>query len=84
MMKHFLVLFSVMMALPAITLAQNTEQSFVVYHSNGTSDFFARETIDRISYSYYDTDNQLCDQVVTLIVHTSDTIMPMAIADRIS
>lgn len=49
MMKHFLVLFSVMMALPAITLAQNTEQSFVVYHSNGTSDFFACETIDRIS-----------------------------------
>ena len=81
MMKHFLILFSVMMALPAITLAQYTEQSLVVYHSNGTSDFFACETIDSITYSYYDTDNQLCDQVVTLIVHTSDTIMPMAIAE---
>lgn len=81
MMKHFLIFFYAMMALPVIMLAQYTEQSLVVYHSSGTSDFFACETIDSITYSYYDTDNLLCDQVVTLIVHTPDATVPMAIAD---
>ena len=81
MSKRLFFILSILIVWPVAMLAQYMEQSFVIYHGNGTSEAFVCETIDSITYSYYDLDNQLCDQVVTLIIHSPDATVPVSIAN---
>ena len=57
------------------------EQSLVIYRSNGKEDYFASSGIDSITWSCYDTDNQLHEQRVTAILHTKDARTYINIAD---
>lgn len=71
--RYFFV--SLFVILSAGMFAQYTQPSLVIYHSNGLTDIFPCEQIDSITYSYYDTENRLCDEVVTLQLHESDTLV---------
>ena len=67
--------------LPAGINAQYVEQSLVVYHHNGETQYFDIEQIDSITYSNYDAEGQWCDTVATQQVHTPDTLIRMSIAE---
>ena len=81
MYKFLFFSLSLLSTFPIVLRAQSTEQSLVIYRSNGKEDYFASSGIDSITWSCYDTDNQLHEQRVAVILHTKDARTYINIAD---
>lgn len=66
-------------------MSQTIGEAFYVYRNDGMINTFFRSEIDSISFSYYDTDSVLYDEIVSQVVYTPDSIfqIPLAIIDSV-
>lgn len=80
-------LFTLLMVLTtAVGMSQTIGEAFYVYRNDGQFNAFFREEVDSITYSYYDADSLLYNEIVTQLVYTADSlyIIPLANIDSIS
>lgn len=66
-------------------MSQTIGEAFYVYRNDGMINTFYRSEIDSISFSYYDADSVLYDEIVSQVVYTPDSIfqIPLAIIDSV-
>jgi len=75
-----------LLLLPALTaLSQTIGDAFYIYRNDGQFNAFFRNEIDSMAYSNYDADSVYCDEVVTQVVYTPDSIyrIPLAAIDSV-
>ncbi len=75
-----------LLLLPALTaLSQTIGEAFYIYRNDGQFNAFFRNEIDSMAYSNYDADSVYCDEVVTQVVYTPDSIyrIPLAAIDSV-
>ena len=66
--------------------AQTIGEAFYIYRNDGNFNAFFREEIDSITYSCYDLDSLLHEDIVTQVVFTEDSVyrIPIATIDSVS
>ena len=69
------ILLSLMMAMTAfIASAQTIGEQMYLYHGDRVINGFIPSDIDSITWSYYDKDSVLYDEIVSQLIHTSDSV----------
>lgn len=83
MKRLHLIILSGLLSLAAT--AQTISDAFYIYRNDGDFNAFFREEIDSMAYSCYDLDSILCDDYVTQLVYTPDSIyrIPLAAIDSV-
>lgn len=72
MKKLFLSLLMAMIAF--VASAQTVGEQMYLYHGDRVINGFIPSEIDSITWSYYDKDSVLYDEIVTQLIHTSDSV----------
>lgn len=81
-----LLFFILHSSLLASAVAQTIGEAFYIYRNDGGFNAFFRSEIDSITYSCYDTDSVLYDDIVTQVIVTADSTyrIPLAAIDSVS
>ena len=81
------IFISLMMVVVAITgVGQDIGEQMFIYHGGTVTGGFLPNAIDSITYSYYDVDSVMYDDIVTQEIYTPDSIyrIPLAEIDSVS
>lgn len=83
MKKLYLIILWALLSLTAT--AQTIGDAFYIYRNDGQFNAFFRNEIDSITYSCYDLDSTYCEDYVTQVIYTSDSIyqIPLAAIDSV-
>ena len=69
-----------------VGMAQDIGEAFYIYRNDGQFNAFFCEDVDSIAYSYYDTEGNCYDEVVSQVVYTRDSVflIPLAAVDSVA
>lgn len=83
-MKNFLLTIVLFVSGICGAVAQNN--AMYIYRNDGEFNAFFKEEIDSITYSYFDNDSLLHDDVQMQVIHTIDSVyrIPVAVIDSVS
>ncbi len=81
-----LILFLLLLTSSLIAKAQQVGDYYYIYRNDGQFNAFFSNEIDSMTFSNYDADSILYDEVVTQVVYTADSIyrIPLAVVDSVS
>lgn len=65
----------------ATSKAQYQEQTLTIHRNSGSILYIPSQQVDSITGSYYDSTHQLQAEIVTLQIHTPDTLLRLSIAE---
>ena len=82
-MKRLILTLSLLVTVIAGALAQN--DAMYIYRNDGTFNAFLKNDVDSVAYSHYDADGVYCNDWMTQIVYTPDSVyrIPLAAIDSV-
>lgn len=82
-MKRLILTLSLLVTAIAGALAQN--DAMYIYRNDGTFNAFLKNDVDSVAYSHYDADGVYCNDWMTQIVYTPDSVyrIPLAAIDSV-